>query len=156
MAKRGIQVEAELEPYRMPAPRETPIWLAVFLTFFGLTSCNRDLGMTDEELTRKLVGTWIADEMGGGYRLYGETDFHRDGVQSGNGVVHTLSGTTILRFSGDWSVLHGRLVSEGEMMKSSSSALELYHREDKIERITNDELILVDESGARTVRHRKF
>jgi hypothetical protein len=112
--------------------------------------------MSDEELTRKLVGTWIADEMSGGYRLYGETDFHRDGVQSGNGVVHTLSGTTKLHFSGDWSVLHGRLVSEGEMMKSSSGALESYHSEDIIERVTDDELVLVDERGTRTIRHRKF
>jgi hypothetical protein len=119
-------------------------------------SCHRDPGMSDQELTKKLVGTWIADEMRDGYRLYGETDFHRDGVQSGNGVVHTVNGTTTtMSFSGSWSVRNGQLVSRGEMMTNNLHNPESYDSEDRIERVTDSELILVDKEGARTVRHRK-
>jgi hypothetical protein len=119
-------------------------------------SCHQNSEMSDQELTKKLVGTWIADEMRDGYRLYGETDFHRDGVQSGNGVVHVVDGTTTtMSFSGNWSVRNGRLVSRGEMMTNNRDNPEAYDSEDRIERVTDSELILVDKQGGRTVRHRK-
>ena len=127
--------------------------ILVFVLFLG--GCDSRSRMSDEEITRKLIGTWVADEMKAGYRIYGETDFHRDGVQSGNGVVHTVNGTTTLRFSGDWSVRNGHLLSEGEMRMSSSGDPESYQSEDMIERVTDNELILVNAQGVRTIRHKK-
>jgi hypothetical protein len=122
---------------------------------FAIGGCSRHAGLSDDELSRRLVGTWVADENSEGRRIYGETDFHRDGVQSGSGVVHTVNGTTSLRFNGDWMVRDGHLLSKGEMMKSNSEDIESYRSVDMIERITDEELILVDERGIRTVRHRK-
>ena len=110
---------------------------------------------TDQELTQKLVGTWITDEAGGNYRFYGENSFHRDGMHSADEIMHADGGTTRWSFSGIWDVKDGKLVASGEVYRSDSSAVETYQVEERIESLTEDELVLVNEKGNRLVRHRK-
>jgi len=111
---------------------------------------------TDQELTQKLVGTWITDEAGGNYRFYGENSFHRDGMHSADEIMHADGGTTRWSFSGIWDVKDGKLVASGEVYRSDSSAVETYQVEERIESLTDDELVLVNEKGNRLVRHRKL
>ena len=110
---------------------------------------------TDQELTQKLVGTWITDEAGGNYRFYGENSFHRDGMHSADEIMHADGGTTRWSFSGIWDVKDGKLVASGEVYRSDSSAVETYQVEERIESLTEDELVLVNEKGNRLIRHRK-
>jgi hypothetical protein len=110
---------------------------------------------TDQELTQRLVGTWITDEAGGNYRFYGENSFHRDGMHSADEIMHADGGTTRWSFSGIWDVKDGKLVASGEVYRSDSSSVETYQVEERIESLTEDELVLVNEKGNRLVRHRK-
>jgi hypothetical protein len=110
---------------------------------------------TDQELTQKLVGTWITDEAGGNYRFYGENSFHRDGMHSADEIMHADGGTTRWSFSGIWDVKDGKLVASGEVYRSDSTSVETYQVEERIESLTEDELVLVNEKGNRLVRHRK-
>ena len=110
---------------------------------------------TDQELTQKLVGTWITDEAGGNYRFYGENSFHRDGMHSADEIMHADGGTTRWSFSGIWDVKDGKLVVSGEVYRSDSTSVETYQVEERIESLTEDELVLVNEKGNRLVRHRK-
>jgi hypothetical protein len=110
---------------------------------------------SDQELTQKLVGTWITDEAGGNYRFYGENSFHRDGMHSADEIMHADGGTTRWSFSGSWDVKDGKLVASGEVYRSDSSSVETYQVEERIESLTEDELVLVNEKGNRLVRHRK-
>jgi hypothetical protein len=120
-----------------------------------ICSCHRATPVTDEELTHRLVGTWITDEVGGTYRFYGENSFHRDGMHSADEVMHADGGTTKWSFSGMWDVRNGKLHAAGEVSRSDSAAVQTYQVEEKIESLTNDELVLVSENGTRLVRHRK-
>jgi hypothetical protein len=125
---------------------------------FGLAiicGCQKAATVSDEELTHRLVGTWITDESGGNYRFYGENSFHRDGMHSADEVMHAEGGTTKWSFSGMWDVRGGKLLASGEVFRSDSGAVETYKVEEKIESLTNDELVLVSENGTRLVRHRK-
>jgi hypothetical protein len=49
----------------------------------------------------------------------------------------------------------GKLLASGEVFRSDSGAVETYKVEEKIESLTNDELVLVSANGTRLVRHRK-
>src|ERR1700726_4308625 len=117
-------------------------------------SCQKSVP-TDQELTQKLVGTWITDEGGGNYRFYGENSFHRDGMHSADKIMHADGGTTKWTFSGMWDVRGGKLLASGEVFRSDSAAVETYQVEEKIESLTSDELVLVSANGSRLVRHRK-
>jgi hypothetical protein len=120
-----------------------------------LCGCQKSTPVSDEELTHRLIGTWITDEAGGTYRFYGENSFHRDGMHSADEVMHAGGGTTKWSFSGMWDIRNGKLHAAGEVFRSDSAAVETYQVEEKIESLTSDELVLVSETGARLVRHRK-
>jgi hypothetical protein len=128
--------------------------LASSLLVAGGVGCHKS-APTDQELTQKLVGTWITDETGGNYRFYGENSFHRDGMHSADEIMHADGGTTRWSFSGIWDVKDGKLVASGEVYRSDSSSVETYQVEERIESLTEDELVLVTEKGNRLVRHRK-
>ena len=125
----------------------------VLLVAVGV-ACHKS-APTDQELTQKLVGTWITDEAGGNYRFYGENSFHRDGMHSADEIMHADGGTTRWSFSGIWDIKDGKLVASGEVYRSDSSAVQTYQVEERIESLTEDELVLVNEKGNRLVRHRK-
>jgi hypothetical protein len=128
--------------------------LAGSLVLAGSSAC-RKAQPTDQELTQKLVGTWITDETGGNYRFYGENSFHRDGMHSADEIMHADGGTTRWSFSGVWDVKDGKLLASGEVYRSGSSAVQTYRVEERIESLTEDELVLINDKGARLVRHRK-
>jgi len=128
--------------------------LATVLLVGVCVACHKS-APTDQELTQKLVGTWITDEAGGNYRFYGENSFHRDGMHSADEIMHADGGTTRWSFSGIWDVKDGKLVASGEVYRSDSSAVQTYQVEERIESLTEDELVLVNEKGNRLVRHRK-
>jgi hypothetical protein len=130
-------------------------WISVACGFVLLCGCQKSSIVTDEELTQRLVGTWVTDEAGGNYRFYGENSFHRDGMHSADEVMHADGGTTKWSFSGMWDVRGGKLLASGEVFRSDSGAVETYRVEEKIESLTNDELVLVGANGNRLVRHRK-
>jgi hypothetical protein len=119
----------------------------------ALASCNH--ATTDEELMHDLVGTWITDETGTGYRLYAENSFHRDGFHSADQILHREGETTTWNYTGTWDVRNGKLVASGEVVRSDSAIVEPYQVEEVIERLTNDELVLIDANGGRLVRHRR-
>ncbi|MBV9275029.1 MAG: hypothetical protein JO333_14110 [Verrucomicrobia bacterium] len=120
----------------------------------GGSACRR-AQPTDQELTQKLVGTWITDETGGNYRFYGENSFHRDGMHSADEIMHADGGTTRWSFSGVWDVKGGKLLASGEVYRSDSDAVQTYRVEEQIESLTDDELVLINDKGDRLVRHRK-
>jgi hypothetical protein len=128
--------------------------LAGSLLVVAGVSCHKS-ALTDQELTQKLVGTWITDETGGNYRFYGENSFHRDGMHSADEIMHADGGTTRWSFSGIWDIKNGKLVASGEVYRSDSSSVETYQVEERIESLTEDELVLVNEKGNKLVRHRK-
>jgi hypothetical protein len=128
--------------------------LASSLLVAGGIACHKS-APTDQELTQKLVGTWVTDEAGGNYRFYGENSFHRDGMHSADEIMHADGGTTRWSFSGIWDIKNGKLVASGEVYRSDSSSVETYQVEERIESLTDDELVLVNEKGNRLVRHRK-
>ena len=109
----------------------------------GGVTCHKS-APTDQELTQKLVGTWITDEGGGNYRFYGENSFHRDGMHSADEIMHADGGTTRWSFSGIWDIKNGKLVASGEVYRSDSSSVETYQVEERIESLTDDELVLVN------------
>ena len=125
--------------------------LGIFV--FPVASCQRDRATTDAELIHDLVGTWITDETGTGYRLYAENSFHRDGFHSADRILHREGETTTWNYTGTWDVRNGKLLASGEVVRSDSGTVEPYQVEEVIERLTNDELVLIDEKGARLVRH---
>ena len=125
------------------------------LVIFALTSCQRNHATTDEELMHDLVGTWITDETGTGYRLYAENSFHRDGFHSADQILHREGETTTWNYTGTWDVRNGKLLASGEVVRSDSAIVEPYQVEEVIERLTNDELVLIDANGGRLVRHRR-
>jgi hypothetical protein len=125
----------------------------VLLVAVGV-ACHKS-APTDQALTQKLVGTWITDEAGGNYRFYGENSFHRDGMHSADEIMHADGGTTRWSFSGIWDIKDGKLVASGEVYRSDSTSVETYQVEERIESLTEDELVLVNEKGNRLVRHRK-
>ncbi|HZC34565.1 MAG TPA: hypothetical protein VE242_03070 [Chthoniobacterales bacterium] len=135
--------------------RNTKRWILVMCGFVFLCGCQKSQTVTDEELTQRLVGTWVTDEAGGNYRFYGENSFHRDGMHSADEVMHADGGTTKWSFSGMWDVRGGKLLASGEVFRSDSGAVETYRVEEKIESLTSDELVLVGADGNRLVRHRK-
>ncbi|MGA8659057.1 MAG: hypothetical protein WB586_23250 [Chthoniobacterales bacterium] len=122
---------------------------------FALTSCQRNHATTDEELMHDLVGTWITDETGTGYRLYAENSFHRDGFHSADQILHREGETTTWNYTGTWDVRNGKLLASGEVVRSDSAIVEPYQVEEVIERLTYDELVLIDANGGRLVRHRR-
>jgi hypothetical protein len=128
--------------------------LASSVLVVGGFACQKSVP-TDQELTQKLVGTWITDEGGGNYRFYGENSFHRDGMHSADEIMHVDGGTTRWSFSGIWDVKNGKLVASGEVYRSDSSSVQNYQVEERIESLTEDELVLVNEKGTRLIRHRK-
>jgi hypothetical protein len=128
--------------------------LASSLLVVAGVGCHKS-APTDQELTQKLVGTWITDETGGNYRFYGENSFHRDGMHSADEIMHADGGTTRWSFSGIWDVKNGKLVASGEVYRSDSSSVETYQVEERIESLTEDELVLINEKGNKLVRHRK-
>ncbi|MGA7124747.1 MAG: hypothetical protein WBZ19_00465 [Chthoniobacterales bacterium] len=128
--------------------------LASSLLVAGGVACHKS-APTDQELTQKLVGTWVTDEAGGNYRFYGENRFHRDGMHSADEIMHADGGTTRWSFSGMWDVKDGKLVASGEVYRSDSGSVQQYQVEERIESLTEDELVLVNEKGNRLVRHRK-
>ncbi|HEY4813083.1 MAG TPA: hypothetical protein VIH58_00325 [Chthoniobacterales bacterium] len=128
--------------------------LASSLLVVAGVGCHKS-APTDQELTQKLVGTWITDETGGNYRFYGENSFHRDGMHSADEIMHADGGTTRWSFSGIWDVKNGKLVASGEVYRSDSSSVETYQVEERIESLTEDELVLINEKGNKLIRHRK-
>jgi hypothetical protein len=58
-------------------------------------------------------------------------------------------------FSGIWDVKDGKLVASGEVYRSDSGSVQTYQVEERIESLTEDELVLVNDKGNRLVRHRK-
>ena len=128
--------------------------LAGTLLVVAGVACHKS-ALTDQELTQKLVETWITDEAGGNYRFYGENSFHRDGMHSADEIMHADGGTTRWSFSGIWDVKNGKLVASGEVYRSDSSSVQTYQVEERIESLTEDELVLVNEKGNRLIRHRK-
>jgi hypothetical protein len=135
--------------------KHTRLWISIVGGFALFCACQKVPTVSDEELTHRLVGTWITDETGGNYRFYGENSFHRDGMHSADEVMHADGGTTKWSFSGMWDVRDGKLLASGEVFRSDSGGVETYKVEEKIESLTNDELVLVSENGTRLVRHRK-
>ncbi len=75
-------------------------WIAIACGFVLFSGCQKSPAISDEELTHRLVGTWITDESGGNHRFYGENSFHRDGMHSADEVMHADGGTTKWTFSG--------------------------------------------------------
>ena len=130
-------------------------WIAIVCGLALCGGCQKSPTVSDEELIHQLVGTWVTDESGGNYRFYGENSFHRDGMHSADEVMHADGATTKWSFSGMWDVRGGKLLASGEVSRSDSAAVETYQVEEKIERLTSDELVLVSANGNRLVRHRK-
>ena len=83
-------------------------WISLACGVVLFCGCQKASMVSDEELTHRLVGTWITDEAGGTYRFYGENSFHRDGMHSADEVMHAGGGTTKWSFSGMWDVRNGK------------------------------------------------
>jgi hypothetical protein len=126
--------------------------VALASAFLG---CNRPSTTRDEQLTRQLVGTWITDQSGTNYRFYTENYFHRDGFHSADRVVHRGGETTRWNYAGSWDVKNGKLKASGQVERSDAPTVESYNVEEKIESLTDDELVLLDAAGERQVQHRK-
>jgi hypothetical protein len=135
--------------------KHTRRWISISCGFALFCGCQKSSPASDEELTQRLVGTWVTDEAGGNYRFYGENSFHRDGMHSADEIMHADGGTTKWSFSGMWDVRGGKLLASGEVFRSDSGAVQTYQVEEKIESLTNDELVLISQNGNRLVRHRK-
>ena len=118
-------------------------------------ACSRPTATGDEQLTRRLVGTWITDQSGVNYRFYTENNFHRDGFHSADRVLHRNGETTRWNYAGSWDVKNGKLKASGQFERSDAAAVGSYDVEEKIESLTDDELVLLDAAGARQVQHRK-
>jgi hypothetical protein len=121
----------------------------------ALLGCNRPSATRDEQLTRQLVGTWITDQSGANYRFYTENNFHRDGFHSADRVLHRGGETTRWNYVGSWDVKNGKLKASGQVERSDAAAVGSYDVEEKIESLTDDELVLLDAAGVRQVQHRK-
>jgi hypothetical protein len=121
----------------------------------SLLGCNRSSATRDEQLTRQLVGTWVTDQSGVNYRFYTENNFHRDGFHSADRVVHRGGETTRWNYAGTWDVKNGNLKASGQVERSDAPTVGSYDVEEKIESLTDDELVLLDAAGGRQVQHRK-
>jgi hypothetical protein len=121
----------------------------------GLLGCDQRSATRDEQLTRQLVGTWITDQSGVNYRFYTENNFHRDGFHSADRVVHRGGETTHWNYAGSWDVKNGKLKASGQVERSDAPTVGSYDVEEKIESLTDDELVLLDAAGGRQVQHRK-
>jgi hypothetical protein len=137
---------AFLSPFRS-------LWLVALAG--GLLGCDQSSATRDEQLTRQLVGTWITDQSGVNYRFYTENNFHRDGFHSADQVVHRGGETTRWNYAGSWDVKNGKLKASGQVERSDASTVGSYDVEEKIESLTDDELVLLDAEGGRQVQHRK-
>ena len=129
--------------------------LLAFALAGGLLGCDQPAASRDEQLTRRLVGTWITDQSGVNYRFYTENNFHRDGFHSADRVVHRGGETTRWNYAGSWDVKNGRLKASGQVDRSDAPTVGSYEVEEKIESLTDDELVLLDAAGERQVQHRK-
>jgi len=120
-----------------------------------LAGCDQPSATRDEQLTRRLVGTWVTDQSGANYRFYAENNFHRDGFHSADRVVHRGGETTRWNYAGSWDVKNGKLKASGQVERSDASTVGSYDVEEKIESLTDDELVLLDAAGGRQVQRRK-
>ncbi len=125
------------------------------LAFGGLLSCQKGPPASDARLIQELVGTWITDQSGAGYRLYAENSFHRDGFHSADQILHQAGGTTKWSYTGTWDVKNGKLVASGEVIRSDSAQVQSYQVEEAIESLTADELVLIDSKGTKLIHHRR-
>ena len=121
----------------------------------GFLGCNQPSATRDEQLTRQLVGTWVTDQSGVNYRFYTENNFHRDGFHSADRVVHRGGETTRWNYAGSWDIKNGKLKASGQVERSDAPTVGSYDVEEKIESLTDDELVLLDDAGGRQVQHRK-
>lgn len=122
----------------------------------ALAGCDQSSSATrDEQLTRRLVGTWVTDQSGANYRFYAENNFHRDGYHSADRVVHRGGETTRWNYAGSWDVKNGKLKASGQVECSDAPTVGSYDVEEKIESLTDDELVLRDAAGRRQVQRRK-
>lgn len=135
-----------------PDPFRTLALLVLAGAFVG---CDRSSATRDEQLTRRLVGTWVTDQSGANYRFYTENNFHRDGFHSADRVVHRDGETTRWNYAGSWDVKNGKLKASGQVERSDAATVGSYDVEEKIESLTDDELVLLDAAGGRQVQHRK-
>ena len=76
-------------------------------------------------------------------------------MHSADEIMHADGGTTRWSFSGVWDVKGGKLLASGEVYRSDSDAVQTYRVEERIESLTDDELVLINDKGDRLVRHRK-
>lgn len=109
--------------------------------------------VTERAAARRLSGLWSAEVRASGYYLYGEFRYNEDGSTSGRGIRVVNGQAERFRFAGTWRIDDDMLIFSENSGGGAQSSRTLVHR-DRIETLTDDKLVLVSESGERSVRYR--
>ncbi len=137
-----------LRPIRMLMMRAV-IAVAV-LTFSNSTIA--ELG--DCAAAARLSGLWATEIQGDGYYVYGEFHYRDDGQSFGRGVRIVNGEQQRIAFTGTWRIEGHQLVFSTEQSNDASWFPHPRTYRDRIETLTDHKLVLVAETGERSVRYR--
>jgi hypothetical protein len=108
----------------------------------------------DRELERKIAGAWRATMTDDDVTISGEFTYSPDGKAEMIGVVQVKTVTTPMSWSTTWSVRDNKLI-EKITESSMPEALPVGEiTEDRIVRVNDEELVVVDSDGVTTTYQR--
>ena len=108
----------------------------------------------DKETAARQVGLWSAELHADGYYLYGEFEYREDGSSVGRGYRVVNDQVQRFDFAGTWHIDDQVLVFSKQEPPGCNHDPSLHVYRDRIETLTDNMLVLVSETGERSVRYR--
>ena len=108
----------------------------------------------DRVMAERLSGLWSTEIHGDGYYVYGEVRYREDGYSAGRGLRVAGGRLRHIEFEGTWRIEDDMLIFSREESNGVSLVPESRVYRDRIELLTQDKLVLISESGERSIRYR--
>lgn len=110
--------------------------------------------LNDCAAAARVSGLWSTEIQGDGYYVYGEVHYHEDGKSVGRGVRIANGERRDIEFTGTWRIDGDVLIFETEQTSNSELFSHPRTYRDRIETLTDHKLVLVAETGERSVPYR--
>ena len=112
-------------------------------------------GLTDAEISRRLVGKWAAEEgVEGGPKVRGTTRYKDDGTLEAEGTVEAGGKSLTIRLSGTWKVADGMIIATVTKTSAPDLLPEGHVSKDRVLSIDEKALRYKTETGKESVRRR--
>lgn len=102
----------------------------------------------------RLSGLWSTEIHGDGFYVYGEVHYREDGYSAGRGLRVAGGRLQHIEFTGTWRIEDDVLIFSNKQSNGASPVSQPRVYRDRIELLTHDKLVLVSESGERSIRYR--